>query len=231
MVFVLDASGSIGSTNFQKMKETVENIVSSLTIGENKTRVAVMVFSSSANLIFNLNSFTERDPLIEAIRDIGYTGGGTNTGLALRILRLGVLSEILGVRPENESTRIAIVITDGRSNNPTETSHEAELLRNSAKFRIYAIGIGSGIGEDELISIAGDRNTVLQVENFRIDELQQLEENISREACRGTYMIILQLNICTHINITKSASELAIYLIRSTFKSALYMFVYIQNYF
>ena len=201
MVFVLDASGSIGSVHFESMKETVENIVSSLTIGEDKTRVAVMVFSSSASLIFNLNSYNESDTLVEAIKNIRYTGGGTNTALALKTLRLGAFSEILGVRPENESTRIAIVITDGRSNNPTETAQEAELLRNSAKFRIYAIGIGSGIGEDELISIAGDRNTVLQLENFRIDELQRLEENITREACIGTYTYNLTVasSVCIHI--------------------------------
>ena len=187
VVFVLDASGSVGSINFERMKDTVENIVSSLTIGEDKTRIAVVVFSDFATLIFNLNSFTEKDPLIDAIRNITYTGGYTNTDLALRLLREGVFSEILGVRPENESTRIAIVITDGHSNDPDETSHEAELLRTSAKFRIYAIGIGSGVGVEELIRIAGDNNTVLQVENFGIDELQRLEENITREACIGTY--------------------------------------------
>ena len=186
---MLDASGSIGDSNFEKMKDTVENIVSSLTIGANKTRVAAMIFSDSATLVFNLNRYTEKDPLIEAIRGIEYTSGYTNTDLALRVLREGVFSEILGVRPENDSIRIAVVITDGQSNNPTKTSQEAELLRSSAKFRIYAIGIGSGIDEDELISIAGDSNNVLQVENFGIDELQSLEENITREACIGTYIL------------------------------------------
>lgn len=186
IVFVLDASGSIGNSNFERVKGTVESIASSLTIGPDKTRVAVMVFSGLVNLTFNLNRYTEKDSLIEAIRNVEYTGGGTNTALALAVLREGVFSEILGVRPENESTRVAVVITDGRSNDPTATRQEAELLRTSAKFRIYAIGIGGGIGVDELISIAGNNNTVIQVQNFRIEELQSLEREITREACRGT---------------------------------------------
>ena len=186
IIFVLDASGSIGPSNFARVKGTVEDITSALTIGPDKTRVAVMVFSTPANLIFNLNSYTEKDSLIEAIRNIEYTDGGTNTALALAVLRESAFSEILGVRHENESTRVAVVITDGHSNDADATRREAELLRTSAKFRIYAIGIGGGIGVGELISIAGNNNTVIQVQDFRIEELEGLEREIIREACRGT---------------------------------------------
>ena len=185
IVFVLDASGSIGRFDFARMRSTVVDITSSLTIAPNKTRVAVMVFSGDANLIFNLNRYTDKDSLIEAIQNVNYTGGGTNTGLALAVLREGAFSEILGVRPENESTRVAIVITDGRSNNPSETREEAELLRASAKFRIYAIGIGGGVGVEELISIAGNNNTVIQIQDFRTEELRGLERELTREVCGG----------------------------------------------
>ena len=183
MVFVLDASGSIGSSNFERMKQTLVDIVSELSIGPDTTRVAVVVFSSSANLIFNLNRYTDKETLIEAIRDIQYTGGGTDTAAALALLRTNVFSEILGVRPVNESTRVAIVITDGRSNDRDATRQEAEQLRSSTSFIVYAVGIGGGIGIEELISIAGGNDTVIQVENFRADELQALERQITREAC------------------------------------------------
>ena len=188
MVFVLDASGSIGPINFESMKQTLEDIVSELNIGPDTTRVAVVVFSSSASLIFNLNRYTDKETLIEAIGDIRYTGGGTNTAAALALLRTNVFSEILGVRPVNESTRVAIVITDGHSNDADATRQEAELLRSSAVFTIYAIGIGGGVGIEELISIAGNNNTVIQVENFRVEQLQMLERRITREACRCMYV-------------------------------------------
>ena len=188
MVFVLDASGSVGSVNFERMKQTIEDIVSQLTIAPNATRVAVVVFSGSASLIFNLNRYTDKPTLIEAIRDVQYTGGGTNTAAALALLRVDVFSEILGVRPVNESTRVAIVITDGHSNDPDATRREAEQLRSSAQFTVYAIGIGGGVGIQELITIAGSNNTVIQVENFRVEELQALERALTREACRCTYV-------------------------------------------
>ena len=59
-------------------------------------------------------------------------------------------------------------------------------------FTIYAIGIGGGVGINELFnlydSVAGNNNTVIQVENFRVEQLQMLERRITREACRCTYV-------------------------------------------
>ena len=212
MVFVLDASGSIGSVNFERMKQTIEDIVSQLTIGPTTTRVAVVVFASSASLIFNLNRYTEKEALIEAIRDLQYTDGGTNTADALALLRLNVFAEILGVRPLNESTRVAIVITDGHSNDRDATRREAEQLRNSAQFTVYAIGIGGGVGIQELINIAGNNNTVIQVENFNVEQLQELERELTREACRCTYVHVATYCIYIIYNLMCSSySSVCIY--------------------
>ena len=56
MVFALDTSGSIGSENFNNAKRSIENIVSSLKIGPNNTRVAVIIYSTDVRLLFNLNT-------------------------------------------------------------------------------------------------------------------------------------------------------------------------------
>ena len=183
IVFVLDASGSIREANFVSMINAVINIVNSLTIGPEKTRVAVVRFSSSATLLFNLNTYTQKSTLVQAIRGISYTGGGTNTHEALALLRTSVFSEVLGVRSDFEATKVAIVITDGRSNNAAETKRQADLLRADASFLIYAIGVGSGIGVTELNNIAGSSNTVIQLQDFRVSELQRLEERIVEDAC------------------------------------------------
>ena len=190
VVFVLDSSGSIGRQNFESMKETVINIVSSLTIGPQKTRVAVVRFSSQAVLLFNLNTHTTKETLSEAIRDINYSGGGTNTAAALQLLRTSVFSELLGVRSDIEATKIAIVITDGRSNNAGATKTQAELLRAEANFLVFAIGIGSGVGVTELTNIAGSSNTVIQLQGFMVSELLRLEQTIVENACLGMYLYI-----------------------------------------
>ena len=189
-MFVLDASGSIGSNNFESMKSTVVNIVNSLAIGQDKTRVAVVRFSSDATLMFNLNSYTQKSTLIQAIRGIEYTSGGTNTAQALALLREAIFSEVLGVRSDFEATKVAIVITDGHSNNAAETKKQADLLRDDENFLIYAIGIGSGVGITELNNIAGTSNSVIQLQDFKVTELQRLEKTILEDACSGMYNYI-----------------------------------------
>lgn len=185
VVFVLDASASIRLTNFENMKRSVINIVSSLTIGPENTRVAVIVFDNNVSLIFNLNSHTTNDSLIEAIENIQYNGGGTNTHLALQLLRESTISELLGVRPGSESTKVAIVITDGRSSNETLTREEAERLHMETDFLVIAVGIGGNIGLNELTNIAGNDNSVIHLESFEAEQLRNLEANIQMETCLG----------------------------------------------
>ena len=185
LVFILDASGSIGSGNFGRMKTTVINIVNSLTIGPDKSRVAVVRYSSSATLLFNLNTYTQKNTLIQAINGIEFTGGGTNTAAALAVLRSSIFSEILGVRSDFESTKIAVVITDGKSSNRQETANQASMLHTQDNFQIYAIGIGDNIDETELNSIASESNNVILLEDFTATELQRLETAIIEGACEG----------------------------------------------
>ena len=190
MVFILDASGSIGKVNFESMKQSVINIVSSLTIGPENTRVAVIVYDDNVSLIFNLNSHMTNDSLIDAIENIQYTGGGTNTHLALQLLREATISELLGVRPNSESVKVAIVITDGRSANVSLTRDEAERLHMETDFLVIAVGIGDRIGLDELTNISGSGNSVIQLNNFGPKELQNLEASIRMETCLGMYIAI-----------------------------------------
>ena len=201
IVFVLDASGSIGTTNFRSMIDTVVNIVNSFTIGPDKTRVAVVMFSDSASLLFNLNTYTQKSTLIQAIRGISYTGGLTNTAAALALLRTTVFSKVLGVRSDFAVTKVAIVITDGRSNNLAETKTQADLLHADANFLIYAIGVGSGVSVAELNNIASSSNTVIQLKDFRVTELQRLQERIVEESCFSMYpyLHVLHCTSCVHI--------------------------------
>ena len=54
IVFVLDASTSIGSSDFLEMKDFVKSIVSNFEIGADKTCVGVIRFASSASIVIPL---------------------------------------------------------------------------------------------------------------------------------------------------------------------------------
>ena len=124
--------------------------------------------------------------LIEEIRNIEYADGpATNTGRALEILRTDTLSQLLGLRLSNESRHVAIVITDGRSNDRNDTKFQAELLHNQTDFQVFAVGVGNNVDEDELMIIASNTSFVVLLDDFDVTELQRFEEEVRRLTCRS----------------------------------------------
>lgn len=82
--FMLDSSGSIGSSNFNKTKSFIKNITGYFKISQNNTRVAVMSYASRSTMHFPFSrEFTSRQDLHLAIDSISYSGGGTYTAQAL----------------------------------------------------------------------------------------------------------------------------------------------------
>lgn len=182
MVFVLDSSGSIGSANFQKMRNFVSAVVNDLEIGPTRTQVGVVLFSSSASLSFGLNTYPDRGTLSSAVNRIPYIGGGTNTADALYLL---ISQGFAGARPKIQGVpRIAIVVTDGKSNQPQLTVIAAEALRNVSSITTYAVGIGNA-NQDELKAIASGENFVRYINSFDISELERLQEDLKEQACTG----------------------------------------------
>ena len=187
LVFILDSSGSVGSDDFQSMLRSIETIVSSetLRIGPDDTRVAIIRFSTDANLLFNLSRYSDLDSLIQGISEVNFIGGGTNTQSALRLLRESAANGDLGLRDSTSAVPIAIVITDGRSGLPAQ---EAELLHTSTNFDVFAVGVGSNIDVQELMLIAGSDGFVIQIDSFGPSDFQRFEKQIEIRTCRGMYI-------------------------------------------
>ena len=195
LIFVLDSSGSIGSYNFQLMKNFTADVVRNLNIGPDETRVGLVLYSTSASAQFSLNSHMTDTSLLEAIDNITYTGGGTNTGAAISIC-IQQFNTSYGARQKsNGIPRIAIVVTDGRSNNANATITAAEMA-HSEGILSYAVGIGNNVNMEELATIATDPNSqyVRSVAEFSTAELKSLQETLNNQACTGTY--VSSMTIC-----------------------------------
>ena len=151
----------------------------------------MITYSTNVQLLFNLNTHRDNESLIQAIRRISYTGGLTNTAEAIRVLRSGILSEMLGIRPSNKITEIAIILTGGRSNLPNVTKKEAELLHNETDFKVFAVGVGDAVDLGELQSIASDTAFAIRIANFSEEELQRFEDQIKQQTCSCKYQIAM----------------------------------------
>ena len=183
MVFVIDTSGSIGSSRFQLIREFTANIASELIRNSPRSAVGVILFSSNAHIQFTLQTYTSLSLLLSAINNLPYSSGGTDTAEALQLLLSTAQNGVLGLR--SDSLKVAVIITDGQSNSRTATLSAAAALHASNIFDIYAVGV-DGAYLPELEGIASSPELVFFTSSFNSTGLQQLQDKIIPQLCDGT---------------------------------------------
>ena len=189
MVFVIDASGSIGLQGFQLITNFTANITDVLINNSPRSAVGVILFSTSANIEFNLQAHTNSSALRSAFSRLPYRGGSTNTAEALRLLLNESTAQDGQLRLRNGSARIAIVITDGVSTDMSATSVAAAELHSSNIFDVYAVGV-SNANQTELKTIASSPDLVFFTSDFNRDGLQLLVDAILPQLCPGKHPVI-----------------------------------------
>ncbi|ELU18066.1 hypothetical protein CAPTEDRAFT_111085, partial [Capitella teleta] len=75
--------------NWDIILDFMASMVKQYIIGPDDTRVAVVIFSNDATVYFTLDKYDTETEVIEAIRNMPYEGGTTNTGAALRLTASG----------------------------------------------------------------------------------------------------------------------------------------------
>ena len=157
------------------MIEFAYKFADSLEIGPTENQVGVVIFSTYGQVVFNLSTYSDKIDLLSAINTIPYLDEGTNTGDGLRILIEEGFTEESGARLSSSTVyRLAIVMTDGHSNNITKTKEAAEAVHNFyPPILVFAIGVTTSVNREELEAIAtrGEYITFLS----RFDESQFVE--------------------------------------------------------
>lgn len=82
LVFLVDGSWSVGRENFKHIRSFIGALAGAFDIGEDKTRVAVVQYSTDTRTEFPLTRYTRRGDLLQAINSLPYKGGNTMTGKA-----------------------------------------------------------------------------------------------------------------------------------------------------
>ena len=90
--FVLDGSGSISLSYFERMKYFLIKLIEQLDVGPEGTHVGLLQFSHSikTKIEFNLGEHKTFEKIKEAIAKMSYQEGGTDTGNALEIVNTKV---------------------------------------------------------------------------------------------------------------------------------------------
>ncbi|XP_008572507.1 PREDICTED: collagen alpha-1(XII) chain, partial [Galeopterus variegatus] len=179
LVFLVDGSWSVGRNNFKYILDFIAALVSAFDIGEEKTRVGVIQYSSDTRTEFNLNQYYQRDELLAAIKKIPYKGGNTMTGDAIDYLVKNTFTESAGARVG--FPKVAIIITDGKSQDEVEIP--ARELRNVG-VEVFSLGIKAADAKElKLIASTPSLNHVFNVANF--DAIVDIQNEIISQVCSG----------------------------------------------
>ena len=157
VVFVLDASGSVTS-RFELEQDLTKRIVAGLNFAGSRTRIGVLTYQNTATIQFNLNKYTLKDSVLNAVAFTNRMAvSGTNTAEAIQRMRLDMFRLNDGDR--NGVDNVAIIMSDGKSNiNTHNTIPEADMARR-AGIRLLSVGIGTSVDHLEIDGIANQPTT------------------------------------------------------------------------
>ncbi|KAM9646830.1 LOW QUALITY PROTEIN: collagen alpha-6(VI) chain [Morphnus guianensis] len=138
VVFLVDTSTCIGQENFQKVKNFLSTLVSSLGAGLDVIQVGLAQYSDKTYQEFLLNQYLKSD-VLEQIENLPYRSGETSTGRVLVFVNREYFTEPAGSRAKGYVAQVAIVITGGESSDEVELP--ARKMRNRG-ISLCVVGMG-----------------------------------------------------------------------------------------
>ena len=145
-------------------------------------RVGAISFSNWAFLEFYLDTHRTKFEIQDAVIRVPHSRGDTNTAAALTFLKDNMFQFQHGGRPG--VPRVAIVLTDGESNDPMQTAYVAEAARRMG-IQIFAIGIGHKVNIAELKNIASYPPQQYMFHVASYDALKSIKDTVAIKACEG----------------------------------------------
>ncbi|KAJ4918472.1 hypothetical protein JOQ06_022874 [Pogonophryne albipinna] len=136
LVFLIDSSRSVRPHEFETMRKFMIDILSTLDIGLNATRVGVVQYSSQVRTEFSLKAHAKLDTMVKGINEIIPLAQGTMTGLAIKFVMDTAFVAEEGDRPKVPN--VVVIVTDGR---PQDRVAEVAIEAREKGIEIFAVGV------------------------------------------------------------------------------------------
>ncbi|XP_072336667.1 collagen alpha-3(VI) chain-like [Scyliorhinus torazame] len=170
IVFLIDGSPGMGRS-FPQVREFLLKVIQELDIGPDKDQVAVVQYGSNSKLEFGLDTYSNKDEILELVKSLRQKmGRPLNTGAALDFVAKKVFSESAGSRKQAGASQLLVLITAGKSRDDVErVAHEVK------QAGIVPIAIGAKSADtSELQKIVHDPTFVLTMRDFQdLSTIQQ----------------------------------------------------------
>ncbi|XP_055493648.1 collagen alpha-3(VI) chain-like isoform X3 [Leucoraja erinacea] len=171
LIFLIDGSASVGSVNFQYIRDFIVNFIDSLEIGPDRIQIGVVQYSDEPSTEFYLNTYSTKIEVLDAVKRLQAKGGDDiNTGEAVQYIVDNHLIESAGSRATEGVPQAVVIITSSES---SDDINQAELLLKQGSIYTFYIG-GRDADQNELAQLSTDASFTALISEFRdIGQLQQ----------------------------------------------------------
>lgn len=114
IVFLVDGSNYIGSNNFPYVRDFLINVVNQLEVRPDRVQFGLMQFAENPKIEFYLNTYTNREDIVNQISQLRLTGGSVlNTGAAMEYALRYMFQPSVGSRRRDGVQQVLVLVTGG----------------------------------------------------------------------------------------------------------------------
>ena len=183
--FIVDSSGSLAN-EYSKEKEFVNQMIHKLQLSPSGTHSALVLFSYSADLKIKFSDYQNVKDFQRAVQALPLMKSTTRIDKALKLAYNDMFNAANGMRPN--VPKILVLLTDGEQTHDHDAILPSEAVKpfHKAGIKVIVIGIGSGVKQDELLTIVKSPEDLYFAETF--DELKSdsFVKNITDATCKAT---------------------------------------------
>ncbi|XP_027707489.1 von Willebrand factor A domain-containing protein 2 isoform X2 [Vombatus ursinus] len=175
LVFLLDASATVGQVDFTKVRSFVRGSSLQFNINRDVTQIGLVVYGSRVQTTFALDTHPTSSNLLQAINQAPYVGGAGSTGSALLHVYDEVMTVQKGARPG--VSKAVVVITEGTGTEDAVVPAQ-KLRRNGIS--VLVIGVGPVLKET-LLRLAGSHDFLIHVPSY--EDLENYQDLFIERIC------------------------------------------------
>ncbi|XP_064344527.1 von Willebrand factor A domain-containing protein 2 isoform X2 [Camelus dromedarius] len=176
LVFMLDASASVGPENFAQMQSFVRSCALQFDVNPDVTQIGLVVYGGRVQTAFRLDTHLTRAAVLRAMSQAPYLGGAGSTGMALLHIYDKVMVVHKGARP---GVPKAVVVVTGGSG-AEDAAVPAQKLRDNG-VSVLVVGVGPVLTE-ALRRLAGPRDSLIHVAAY--EDLRHHQDMLMEWICQ-----------------------------------------------
>ena len=177
-VFVVPHSGSIGVSNYWKVKYFLSSVAENLNIGSDGTHVGLVDYGKYARTISPLGQTKSVEDFETKLNAIAFEKGQNYIDRALKLASRELFAQ--NGRGRRDGVPKVLVLVTYEKQTQTSGSGELSAVAQSLKddgVSVFAVGIGDAVKVDELLRIGSDNSSTFIVNKF--DDLPEFRGDVT----------------------------------------------------